>query len=439
MKSTKNVKSMKRKTGIIISAIMMCFIFSSCYDLREIDQMAYVMAFGIDKGKTNDLKITLQFAVPTKSTGGESGGDGGGQGSGGGEFINITTFEAPSIHAGLNIANTYISKEVNFSHAKLVVFSEELAREGIQRYVHAILRGRELRSDMYIAVSRDSAEEYIRNVTPTLELNPAKYYEMSLEAYKYTAFTGDTRLINFYLQGECTCRQAIATLVGVNKYEKPDEFTNEKSTYKEKGRERPFEGDFKAGDIPKVYEIKSEIMGIAAFDGDKMVGEFDGEEAMFHMMMEGSFKQSYISFPDPIQKEYLIVLELRQGRKPDCHVELIDGKPKIDITVTLEADIVSIQSGINYESVENVSILENAAMEFLKDGMLRFLEKTRELGVDICGFGTRQKMKYLFWDDWMKVQWLKIYKDSSFNLKVNLYKRRPGLMIRTTPARSTRE
>jgi len=41
------------------------------------------------------------------------------------------------------------------------------------------------------------------------------------------------------------------------------------SSYQEKGREFPLEGDFKAGDMPKVGTIKSEVMGLAVFNGSK--------------------------------------------------------------------------------------------------------------------------------------------------------------------------
>jgi germination protein, Ger(x)C family len=426
---------LKRKIGIIVILSIMCSMLTACYDRREIDDMAYVIAVGFDKGETNHLKMTLQFAVPTKSSSGEGGGGGGGEGS---KSASITTVETPTIYAGLNMINTYVSKEVNFSHAKIVVFSEELAREGIHEYIHAMIRNREFRGSMHVAVARGSAEEYIQNVIPTLEINLSKYYEMNLDTFKYTGFTGDTRLINFYLFEECTCRQAYATLVGVNKYEKSSQFDISKSTYKEKGRDYPLEGDFYAGEIPKVYEIKSEIMGIAVFDGGTMVGELDGEEAMFHQMLYGTYNHSYITIPDPIKKDEFVVLDVKQNRMPDHHVEMVDGKPQISTKVRLEANILSIQSGENYESMENIPILENAAQDFLKNGMLRFLNKTKEMNADLCGFGRDLKERYLLWDDWTKVHWLKRYKDSTFSVNVELKIRRPGLMVRSAPAKGSK-
>lgn len=424
---------MSRKIAFILFFMMLSTLLTSCFDSREIDDMSYVVALGFDKGETNHLRMTLQFAVPAKSSSGEGGGNGGG----GGGNTSITVVETPTLYAGLNMINTYVSKQVNFSHCKVVVFSRELAMEGIHKYIHAMVRGREFRGSMYVAVSVDTAEEYIRNVIPTLELNPAKYYEMNYNSYKYTGFTGDTTLTNFYLLEECSCRQAYATLVGVSKYETPEEFDLEHSSYKGKGRNHPLEGDFYAGSIPKVYDIKSEVMGIAVFDGGKMVGEFDGEEAVYHQMLYGTYNHSYLSIPDPKQPDRFVLLNMKQGRRPTHHVEMVGDKPYIRAKVKLEADILSIQSGINYESVENIGILEKTAEEFLAKGMLRFLEKTKPIHADLCGFGRDLKNRYLLWEDWVKVHWLKKYENSEFNVDVDLKIRRPGLMVRSAPAKAS--
>lgn len=421
------------KGKIICILLFLCLSLTGCFDSKEIDDKAYVVAVGFDKGQNNYLKMTLQFAIPSKiSSGGGEGGGGKGEGS------SITTVETPTIYAGLNMINTYISKEVDFTHCKTVVFSKELAQEGIHKYIHAMVRGREFRGSMYVAVSRDSAEEYILNVKPTLEVNPAKHYEMNFESFEYTGFAGDTTLLNFYLLEECSCRQAYATLVGVSKYEKSGEFSSEDSTYKSKGHDLPLEGDFLAGSIPKVYEVKSEVMGIAGFDGGTLVAEFDGQEALFHSMLYGTYGYSYISIPDPKEPNKFVILNMKQSRMPTHSVEMINDEPLCSAKVQLEADIVSIQSGFNYESTENINLLESAAEKFIEEGMLRFLKKTAAVHLDLCGFGRALKGKYLLWDDWTQVKWLTKYADAKFQIDVNLKIRRTGLMVRTAPAKSSK-
>ena len=38
---------------------------------------------------------------------------------------------------------------------------------------------------------------------------------MEYKAHRYTGFTADATLLNFYLKSECYCSQAVATLAAV--------------------------------------------------------------------------------------------------------------------------------------------------------------------------------------------------------------------------------
>ncbi|HHW32398.1 MAG TPA: Ger(x)C family spore germination protein [Clostridiaceae bacterium] len=432
MKKTTFIKTI----GLIIVLIMFSVIFSGCFDRREVDELAYVMALGLDKGTTNKIRMTLQIAVPKSISGGGTGGEGGG----GGKSYIITTLEVPAIYSGLNMANSYIGREIDVSHAKVIIFSEELAREGIMRYIHALMRGKEFRGNIYMAVSRGSAEEYIRNVDPKLEISPARYYEMIFRGHKHTGFGTNTQLISFYNRAESTTGEAVMIMAGVSKYEDSDEFSLEESTYEEKGRPNPFEGDYMAGDMPKVGELKSELMGLAVFDGWRMVGELDGEEALYYLMVTGEYGESFITVQDPIVEEHVVILSTRQNEKPFYKVEIVNGNPLISLKIYLEADIISIQSGFNYESTGNLPILEKTAEEQIKQGIIRLLKKTaEEMKCDIFHFGKLLKIKFLTWEEWKKFGWLDRYKDALFDVEVSLKIRRPGLMIRSIPGQASEE
>lgn len=75
----------------ILLIFSLCLGLTGCYDKKEVDDLAYVLALGIDKGKTNTLKVTLQYAVPSKLGGG---GGGLGSGAGGSQASSIITVEA---------------------------------------------------------------------------------------------------------------------------------------------------------------------------------------------------------------------------------------------------------------------------------------------------------------------------------------------------------
>jgi len=420
--------NIKEIVSIFLLFIIISGLTSGCYDKREVDDLAYVVAIGLDKGVTNTLRLTVQIAEPLVIGAGGSGG------GGGNEKSSIVTVETPSLYAGLNLINNSVSKEINLSHAKLIVFSEELAKEGLRKYLHAIIRGIEFRPTTYVAVSRCPARDYLQSIKPILDPHPAKYYELEFPAGN-TGFTTETQLSDFYFETEALGKQAVAVLASVDAFKDVKDFNLTGSTYKEKGREKPLEGDFKAGDIPKVGDVEGQIMGLAAFKGDKMVGEMDGEDVNLFRMLTGEYGGSYWSIPDPKVKDTIVVISVKKSRQPQIKVDMVNGKPKIDIKVIIEADFESIQSEEDYE--ENSTFFETYTQDFLKKEMLRFLKETITLKTDIVGFGKYMQRKFLTWDEWKNFQWLKKYKDSSFNVAIDLKMRRPGLIIKTVNLNSS--
>ncbi|HEY9062957.1 MAG TPA: Ger(x)C family spore germination protein [Pseudobacteroides sp.] len=418
----------KRAVGIIIILFSFCGLMTGCFDKREIDELGYVIALGVDKGKTNVLKLTFQIAKPQA-------GEGGGGGGGGEQPYSNVTVEAPTVYAGINMVNTFTSKQINMSHNKVVVFSRELAKEGIESYLHALLRGREFRPSMYMVVARNSAEEYLKAVKPELVLNPSKYYELTFQSYSYTGFIPNVQFHNFYKYSESLYKDPVAILGGVGKFKSSDEFNVDKSTFRERGRDIPFGGDFYAGDVTKTGGVGSENMGLAVFNGDKMVGEMDGSDVKYLLMATGEYGHAYWTIKDPKEKGKFILLDIKQSRRPHHKVNLIDGKPLIDVKIILEADILSIQSTIDYEQGGLSNLLEKYVEEQIGNDMKVFLEKTsKDFNSDICGFGSYAKKYFLTWEEWERYNWKSKYKDSTFNIDISFKLRRPGLILKTLPS-----
>ena len=97
--------------------------FSASYTSRKIDNLAYVLALGIDVGEKAKLKVSAQF---TKSA---SVSPGSGTSAEDIDNIVLVSGEADSIFSALNLINSYIGKEINLSHCSIIIFSEEFAKK----------------------------------------------------------------------------------------------------------------------------------------------------------------------------------------------------------------------------------------------------------------------------------------------------------------------
>lgn len=173
--------------------------------------------------------------------------------------------ECSSIEAGINLINSYISKQVNLAHAKIIVFSETIASEGVSKYISTLVNNVEVRPDCNIIVSRCSAEDFLNNSSPSLETLSARYYEQVLASSEYTGFTTNTTLTNFYSAYKDYASQPIAILGGIN--------SNSTHNVDLKDSYVDLDGSYKADETPIKNKTNVEFTGIGIFNEDKFIGE----------------------------------------------------------------------------------------------------------------------------------------------------------------------
>ena len=61
------------KTKIIAILLIIIFFLSTltgCYDADGLEALGYAVAIGIDKGKSDEIKLSIQFAMLSNSSGG---------------------------------------------------------------------------------------------------------------------------------------------------------------------------------------------------------------------------------------------------------------------------------------------------------------------------------------------------------------------------------
>jgi hypothetical protein len=136
------------------------------------------------------------------------------------------------------------------------------------------------------------------------------------------------------------------------------------------------------------------------------------EESTDYLMLTGQFGYANFSVPDPLRKKYLTVVIMKQARKPIIKIKINNEKPNINITIAAEGDLATIQSGINYDGGEKLELYEKSVDKMFKIELEQFLKRTQKYNVDICGFGSIARRKFLTWDEWQKYKWHSKYKSA---------------------------
>lgn len=408
---------MKKRTVKALLALLATLCLAGCSDAAEPDTLGYVVAIGIDKAEKEEAKfdITLQFANPAKISGGAS--EEGGKG--GQESIENITVTAPGIYTAVNIANHIISKTFTLSHTKLVVFSEEISRLGVEDLLETIGRSSDIRPNTYFAVSRGRAKDFLEAVNPETEVNPVRYYTMIFEN-DYSGFIPQNLSQDFYFYAGSNEKCSVLPMCAVSKQKGTDNFEDTGYQYRLE--------NYSAGDVP-TDRTETEVMGMAIFEKDKMVAEMGDTETEIYNILTGEYRSGYVSYKYSRVPEDTVTVLQQQNKAPKIKVDTSADIPQISIKIFLEADFNSSTPEIAVE--DRLDEFAREASDEIKNQINLFLRKTTALGTDVVGFGSYAKRNFRDTKSFSDYNWNEKYKNAQINTEVEFVVRRTGLVVRS--------
>lgn len=420
---------MKKNLRLSISLFLLLFlpilIFSGCGSNYEPDELSYVLLIGIDHGAENLLRVSYLIAVPKEIAGSGSGGGGGG-GKDSLKGSSVTTVESPSLYASMNMVNTYVGRRISLMHAKGIIFSEAMAKDGsMARFIPALTQYRETRGTAFLAVSKEKPEEILARMKPFLETNPAKYMELLAATQSFTGFIPKIQLQQFYNELKVEGINPVSILIAKSDDKLPP--YNGQNRYST-------EGSYVAGQLIKQGGVTLEAMGSAAFSEGRMVGELNGDETSIYSMFRGTYQRGVYSFEDPLKTGNIVAMDVSQARKPQIKVKLTEQGAVIDARLALEGNVLGVTSTIDYSLTQNRVVLEKAFEDFIKKEAETLIEKTQqEFKSDIFGFGTKARRLVSSQREWQELKWQNLYEYASLNVEVEYNVRRTGNLLRVMP------
>ena len=401
---------MKKKFIIILILFVVFITFiagcSNSYVSHRIEHLAYVLVLGIDKGEKAKLKISTQFINVSSSSSGASSDS---------SQIVLTSCEANSMFSGLNLLNSYIGKEINLAHCSVVVFSEEIAKEGISSEIYSLINNEEIRSSANIVVTNCKAYDYINNSKPNLENLTSKYFDTFDITSKLTGYFSNITLGDFFNNLSESNSDPIAVLGGLNSTARSEENTSssnsseESSSSSNSGNSGNINGEASnsnsssqdveeqekqdietnqnnlvAGKSSIVGGRGTEDLGIAIFSGDKYIGELTVWESICHSLITNSIDTCIISVEDPLVENKQLEIQLSPNKKSKITSNIENGDININIELNLIANILSLNSNINYEDTDTINKISTATQNRLNDELNKYFDKTaRKYNVDI--------------------------------------------------------
>lgn len=412
---------------ILIAVIIISLLFSSknyINSSENIDNLAYVMGIGIDVGETSKYKISIQVSTiassnnQSESSSGSSDSNSSSEPSSSSNYI-ISTIDCDSIDKAIAILNSYIDKEINLSYCKVLIVSEEIAKQGIKPLVNSLINKVEIRPDCNIIVSKVPTEEFIDSYAPQMEETLAKYYEVISNNNTDNAYTQTVELSDFYYQLNDSFSEPYATLGHITNPE-----ANTSNSYNTSSL------DEQAKSIRNnSKELLIETSGLAVFKNDALVGYLDSIDTIAHLLTINKLNNCIISVPSPFAENENIDIYLSSLKKTKVKSKIINGSPYIAATYDVSLRILSFNNNLTILNQDMLAEIENAANQYLTNCLYNYFNKTsKEFNCDIAGIGKKAASNFRTLEEWYNYNWLDNYKNSTFKVDIKM-SIKPGYVL----------
>jgi len=390
------------KRFIILLPII--FLLGGCERITEPDDLLYAAAIGIDRTDNDEYKFTIQYAKVFEINSGAEGG------KSGDEIVGNITVNAPSIYSAIDIANKSVSKRFTLSHLRLIVFSDEVAREGIGDFVDLMSRSREIRPDVYIVTAKGDSSEYLKNMKPSSEVNPAKYYTLIFDNV-YSEYIPKTENENVYKNMLGGSGDTVTALVGK---EEIDSGELESTGYEYKVNS--------GGE--DISENGSEVIGIAIYKGDSLYSEMGIEYGKLYNILTNHFKEGYLTFYN--KQNEVLTLKAEKDKPAKYKIELSDDKIKVNIDYEIETEFYGLP--YDYNTEQDIDEYEKEISEYMKASSEQFLNKVYEGGCDVLNIYGKCAEKFATLENYEKYDAKS--KEIEFNVSSKVSIRRSGNIAR---------
>lgn len=405
----------RKAFAIFILTLLILVATTSYYGIRGIDNLAYVVAIGIDVGTNENLLLSLQISLPN---GGESSGS-----SSQSTSVVVESVECSSINAGITLFNSYLGKEINLSHCKVLVISEEFATQGVSEVLYTLTNEIQFRTTSNIIISKCDAKSYLEYSAPLLDKVSARYYEIAPTSSEYTGYTESITCNEFLSAISNNFSSPVAILGSINS----------EATQTQDLASSEVTSHYTAGQTPISPKNDGvETMGLAVFNDDKLVGELNGFESICHLIISNKLKNAQIRVPSPIEELDFIDLYIELGNDTKNSVYLVNNTPYITSKIKVTAKMQSMNKNINLLDEELVNKIETSAETYLKENIMNYLYKTsKEFDADIDSFGLYASKYFSTNQEWENYNWIHHYKDAYFDVELDVNLRSSYLLTST--------
>lgn len=414
----------------IIVLIIITYIMIGLKDSTQTNNICFSNIIGLDKSNENieNIAVTFQIINPKISS----------SNSTSSENSYVISTEAKSIDLAISKAQSFISSNIDFSHTNAIIISDELAKEGIERYIRNISSNLKYDNNMYILICNGSTKDFINYLNKSKNIDSLAYFNILKTSQNISGYVEMINLTEFSDKLFTSFAIPIAPICKINSSEKNDNSHNITEISNISSSSNEIDSDNSKDE--KNPDNNIEIGGMAIFKNERLIGNLTNDETALHIMLTSkleSYKTSILDedqdnqSQDYINQKTKSNIELTQTGHAKIKVDTKSDNPKIDITIPINITILDTPIGeYDYLDEDYLSNIKKALIKTLEKKMNTYLYKVQnELGVDVDEFYKYARINFITSEKYRNYNFEEKLKNAKFNVKFNVSFKDPGLNL----------
>ncbi|MFC7392065.1 Ger(x)C family spore germination protein [Scopulibacillus cellulosilyticus] len=365
-----------KKLAIIVAVIP---FLTGCWDSIEVNDVALVTAAGADQLKNGNIKLILQIAIPSQLGPTGMGGSGGVQGS-----TFVVSNSGKTVMEAYRRIQEKLPRRIFFSHSRIIVIGQSLARHGVSEVLDFFTRYPEARLNDYIIFTKGKAANLLETKTPLERVSSEEIRELNKEG----------------LGIKVSLRDFIDRLLGEGIEPVAAQFKRE-----------PERSDGESASQSDQGMMDVAIVGAAVFRNDRLIGWLNNIETRGILWLGNNVKQGVIGVNIPKNKGGGRIGAQIYQSSTNIDPKIEGNNVKINVNIRSEMDVYENDSKLNLEDPKVIKYLQTNLENEIKARIKLTLNKIqKQYKSDIFGFGRAVYQSYpKVWEKSYKKQWTRIF------------------------------
>ncbi|GIO15216.1 hypothetical protein J19TS2_47710 [Cohnella xylanilytica] len=397
------------RASLAVRAILLMALIpflTGCWNSRELKSLSIIGAIGIDKMPDSQL-YRVSFQIINPSTVASAGG--GTAANPTAMPITVYTGTGRTIFEAIRKTSKISPRQLFFSHIRLLVIGESLAREGVSNLFDFFERSHEIRLTTKLLVARGVQAEKLLQVLTPLEKIPANAAYGKLESTKKlwseSLDVGVDDVINTLISPSKQLLISGARIVGRSE---------------EGGKKSNLEN----AKLPAEIEIK----GIALFKDGRLETWLDDDLARGTLWIRDELKTTVIPIPCKREEGIAAIEVTRSSTRVRASME--DGEPVFRVFVREEGNVNEVTCAVDLGKKEEILRYEDEWKAETERQIREAIRFAQSQSSDILGFGEVLNRSHP--KTWKKLEdrWSSIFARCKTEVRAEAYIRRSGMRLK---------